>query len=132
MLKSIHLNLPVESVSASVAFFSDLGFGFDAKFSGDDSVCLILGENLRAMLVSREKFAAFIDKPIAPRETTEAILSFECKSAELVRTLSEKAIALGARKVNDLEDHGFMVSWGFEDLDGHLWDLFWFNPAHKG
>jgi predicted lactoylglutathione lyase len=23
---------------------------------------------------------------------------------------------------------GFMFSWGFEDLDGHMWDLFWMNP----
>ncbi len=131
MLKSIYLNLPVESVSASVTFFAQLGFGFDAKFTGEDSACLILGENLSAMLVSRDKFSAFIDKPIAPRETTEAIFSFECQSADQVSEISSKAIELGARKVNELEDHGFMVSWGFEDLDGHLWDLFWFNPDHK-
>jgi predicted lactoylglutathione lyase len=44
--------------------------------------------------------------------------------------MTEKALSLGARKMNDPEDHGFMFSWGFEDLDGHLWDLFWMNPEH--
>ena len=49
------------------------------------------------------------------------------RNAELVSELSQKAFALGARKVGDLEENEFMVSWGFEDLDGHLWDLFWFR-----
>jgi predicted lactoylglutathione lyase len=44
--------------------------------------------------------------------------------------MTEMALSLGARKLNEPEDHGFMFSWGFEDLDGHLWDLFWMNPEH--
>jgi predicted lactoylglutathione lyase len=23
-----------------------------------------------------------------------------------------------------------MFGWGFEDLDGHVWELFWMNPEH--
>ena len=53
-----------------------------------------------------------------------------CASPDEVRTIAEKAFELGARRVNDPEDHGFMFSWAFEDLDGHLWDLFWMNPEH--
>ena len=50
-------------------------------------------------------------------------------STEQVRELSEKAFALGAKQINEPDDKGFMFSWGFEDLDGHLWDLFWMDPA---
>jgi predicted lactoylglutathione lyase len=37
---------------------------------------------------------------------------------------------LGATKLEEPTDLGFMYSWGFEDLDGHAWDLFWMDPAH--
>lgn len=91
---------------------------------------MIVGSNIYVMLLEREKFAGFIDKPIADRSTTEAILSLSCESPEEVRKISEDAFELGARRVNEPQDIGFMYSWGFEDLDGHLWDLFWMNPDH--
>jgi predicted lactoylglutathione lyase len=45
-----------------------------------------------------------------------------------VASLVEKAVAAGGRSPHPLEDEGFMVSQGFEDLDGHLWNLVWVNP----
>lgn len=91
---------------------------------------MLVGENIYVMLLEHEKFSGFINKPIAPSTSNEAILAFALGSAEEVRTLASKAIQLGARKLNEPEDLGFMFSWGFEDLDGHLWDLFWMNPEH--
>ena len=82
------------------------------------------------MLLEHAKFQGFIDKPIAPSTSTEAILAFSLGSPAEVREMTSKALALGARKLNEPEDLGFMFSWGFEDLDGHLWDLFWMNPDH--
>lgn len=120
--------MPVADLAKSKEFFAGLGFSFNEQFTGDDSLCLIVGPNIQVMLGSREKFASFIDKPIADKGVTEMIISLECESADVVTKLSEKAFAQGARRINDPEDQGFMFSWGFEDLDGHLWDLFWFNP----
>ena len=34
------------------------------------------------------------------------------------------------KSVEFFTDLGFMFSWGFEDLDGHVWDLFWMDPSH--
>ena len=130
MFNAIFVNLPVENLKRSVAFFTELGFTFNAQFTDDTSTCMIVGDNLYVMLIEHAKFSGFVDKKIAPKDSVEAILAFSCESADHVRTLSEKAISLGARKMNDPEDHGFMFSWGFEDLDGHLWDLFWMNPEH--
>ena len=81
------------------------------------------------MLMNHEKFKSFIDKDVAAENSSEIILSFECDSEEEVRSLAEKAVSLGARKINGPEDNDFMYSWAFEDLDGHLWDLFWFKPV---
>jgi predicted lactoylglutathione lyase len=128
MINSIFVNLPIENLSRSVEFFSKLGFTFNEKFADEDSTCMILGENLNVMLLEKSKFAGFINKKIADTETTEAIIALSCDSSDEVRKLSEAAFAHGARKLNDPEDRGFMFSWGFEDLDGHLWDLFWMDP----
>ena len=130
MFKQIFLNLPVENLVRSVEFFTALGFEFDPKLTDDKSTCMLLGQDMFAMLVERSKFESFVPKTIAPKDTVEAILSFACQSPQQVRELAEKAFAAGAAKINDPEDHGFMFSWGFEDLDGHLWDLFWMNPEH--
>jgi len=27
------------------------------------------------------------------------------------------------------QDHGFMFSRDFEDLDGHIWEIFWMDPT---
>lgn len=130
MISSIFVNLPVKSLTKSVEFFTELGFKFNAQFTDETSTCMIINDTVYVMLLEHSKFQGFIDKAIAPSTSTEAILAFACESPDEVRQLSEKAIAMGARKLNEPEDHGFMYSWGFEDLDGHLWDLFWMNPEH--
>ena len=130
MINAIFINLPVSNVKKSIEFFKGLGFEFNAQFTGEESACLIIGKDMYAMLSNDEKFASFIKKPIASKDTTEAIISLSCESPEHVRSLAKKAFELGAKQINEPEDHGFMFSWGFEDLDGHLWDLFWMNPEH--
>ena len=130
MVNSLFINLPIENLRKSVDFFSQLGFTFNAQFTDEQSTCMIISDNIFVMLLEKAKFQGFIEKPIASREATEAILALSCDSADEVRTLTEKALELGARKLNEPEDMGFMFSWGFEDLDGHLWDVFWMNPDH--
>jgi predicted lactoylglutathione lyase len=130
MLNNIFVNLPVANLKKSVDFFTSLGFQFNAQFTDETSTCMLVNDKVFVMLVEHAKFSGFIDKPIAPSSTTEAIFSFGCDSKDDVIAIASKAHSLGARKVNEAEDMGFMFSWGFEDLDGHLWDLFWMNPEH--
>ncbi|MEY4276613.1 MAG: hypothetical protein RIS26_1076 [Actinomycetota bacterium] len=130
MLNSIFVNLPIENLKKSVAFFKELGFTFNEQFTDEESTCMIVSDTIYVMLLEKRKFSTFTTRKIADRDTTEVTLSFACESKDEVRTLSEKAFALGAKKVNEPEDIGFMFSWGFEDLDGHMWDLFWMNPEH--
>ena len=124
------LNLPIANLKRSVEFFTGLGFTFNAQFTDETTTCMIVNDTVFIMLVEHARFEQFVNKPIADPGVTEAIFGFACKSADEVREIAEKAFALGAKKVNDPEDLGFMFSWGFEDLDGHLWDLFYMNPEH--
>jgi predicted lactoylglutathione lyase len=130
MMKMMFLNLPIANLQRSVEFFTALGFTFNPQFTDHETTCMIINDNTFVMLVENQKFEQFVNKPIADNSVTEAIFGFACESADEVRELAEKAFEMGARKVNDPEDIGFMFSWGFEDLDGHLWDLFYMNPEH--
>jgi predicted lactoylglutathione lyase len=130
MFKQIFVNLPIENLKNSVSFFKELGFTFNEQFTDEESTCMIVSEHIYVMLLEKRKFASFTSRKIADKDTTEMTMSFACASADEVRTISEKAFELGAKRVNDPEDLGFMFSWGFEDLDGHMWDLFWMNPNH--
>ena len=38
-------------------------------------------------------------------------------------------IAAGGRAPNPKQDHGFMYGHGFEDLDGHIWELVYMSGA---
>jgi predicted lactoylglutathione lyase len=90
---------------------------------------MIVNDTIYVMLLEHKKFAGFIDKPIAAKETTEVILSFSLGSPDEVRAMTSRALELGARMLKAPEDLGFMFGWGFEDLDGHLWEMFWMDPG---
>jgi predicted lactoylglutathione lyase len=127
MFNSVFITLPVENVNRSIDFFTALGFKFNADFSDDHTCCMVLSESIYVMLGEHKKYLSLIDKPIADSKSSEVILSFGCDSQQQVMEIAGKAIELGARAVNEPEDLGFMFSWGFEDLDGHLWNLIWMN-----
>jgi predicted lactoylglutathione lyase len=124
MHKQIYVNLPVKDLARSRAFFSSLGFGFNPQFSNDQGACMIIGENIFAMLLAEPFFQGFTSKPIAnARETTEVLTCLSCESREEVDALVANALAAGGRAPNPKQDHGFMYGHGFEDLDGHVWEL---------
>ena len=76
-----------------------------------------------------EAFQTFIKKDIADAtKTTEVILAFSLGSREEVDALADKALAAGGGFSNEPQDHGFMYTRSFQDLDGHLWELFYMDP----
>jgi uncharacterized protein len=122
--KQIFVNLPIADMARSKAFFTALGYSFNPQFTNDQGAALVLGDNLYAMLLVREFFKTFIDKPIADaHSSTEVLVCVSCDSREQVETLVAKARAAGGKLPRPPQDHGFMYAHGFEDLDGHLWEL---------
>jgi predicted lactoylglutathione lyase len=91
---------------------------------------MLVGEHAFVMLLSREKFAEFAKLPIGdPSTHTLALYCFSVASREEVDTVSATALAAGGTEVDDAEDHGFMYSRSFYDLDGHGWQVMWMDPA---
>lgn len=130
MVNSIFVNLPITNLARSVEFFNALGFTFNQQFTSEDTTCMIIGDNIYAMLLEKDRFQSFVDKPIADSKSSEVLIALMVNSKDEVIRLANAAFSAGARRYKEPEDHGFMYSWGFEDLDGHIWELGWMDPAH--
>ncbi|MBB5606566.1 MULTISPECIES: VOC family protein [unclassified Janthinobacterium] len=130
MNKQIILNLPVKDLEKSRAFFSALGFTFDPRFSGEKAAFMnIVDGSIQAMLTTEAFFQSLIGKPVVnAKQANEVVICLSCESREEVDSLIAKAGAAGGRIPHPPEDHGFMYDQGFEDIDGHLWNLVWTAP----
>jgi predicted lactoylglutathione lyase len=129
MHKQIFVNLPVGNLPRSRAFFESLGLHFEPKFSNDQGACLVVGDNIFAMLLANDFFKTFTAKPIADAtRSTEVLICLSCESRAEVDALVQKALAAGGSAPRAPQDHGFMYGHGFEDLDGHVWELVWMDP----
>jgi hypothetical protein len=47
------------------------------------------------------------------------------KVDEMVRN----AVAAGGTTYKEPQDYGFMYGHGFQDLDGHIWELMYMDPS---
>jgi uncharacterized protein len=124
MHKQIFVNLPVNDLPKSKAFFEALGLTINPQFTNDQAACVVISESIYAMLLTKDFFKGFTAKPIADaKATTEALICLSCESRAEVDAVVAKAIAAGGTAPRAPQDHGFMYGHGFEDLDGHIWEL---------
>ena len=124
MHSEIYINLPVKDLKRSVDFFKKLGYTFNQQFTDDNATCMELGGNLYAMLLTEKFFSSFTSKAITDTsQSTEVLTCVACSSKQQVDDLVARARAAGARVPRTAQDHGFMYSHGYEDLDGHTWEL---------
>jgi predicted lactoylglutathione lyase len=130
MARKIFVNLPIKDMERSQAFFRALGFGFNPQFTNEQGACMVISEDIFAMLLVEPFFQTFTKKPIVDaRKSTEVLVCLSCESRAEVDDLVKKALAAGGTTPNAAQDHGFMYSHGFEDLDGHVWELAWMDPS---
>ncbi len=120
----IFVNLPVKDLQASIRFFQALGFEFNPAFTDENAGCLVIGDNIFAMLLVEPFFQSFTSKSIADTSmTTEVMVAISADSRAQVDELADKALASGGSAAGDPQDHGFMYSRSFQDPDGHIWEV---------
>ena len=130
MFRQIFVNLPIQDMARSQAFFKALGLTFNPRFTNDQGACLEIGENFYAMLLVKPFFQGFVQKPISDaHQCTEVILALSVDSRAEVDEVVRKALAAGATRIPAPKDYGFMVQDGFADLDGHQWEVFWMDES---
>jgi predicted lactoylglutathione lyase len=130
MAMKIFVNLPVKNLNRSVEFFSKLGFSFDKQYTDETATCMVVSEEIFVMLLTEEKFQTFTPKQICDAaKFTEVLLCLSLESRAKVNEMVAQAVAGGGSTYNDPQDHGFMYAHGFQDLDGHIWELIYMEPT---
>lgn len=125
MSRSVFINLPVKDLARSIAFFKAIGFDHNPQFTDDTAACIVISDVIHVMVLTEPKFATFTPKEIADAtKVTEVLNALACESREEVDDLVSRAVAAGGSKYNEPVDHGFMYQHGFQDPDGHIWELF--------
>lgn len=129
MPSQIFVNLPVKDLDRSVRFFTALGYRFNPKFTDSHATCMIVADNISVMLLVEPFFQGFTKKPISDaKAATEVLIALSFDSRAEAAAMVNKALAAGAKTPVDAKDHGFMWQHGFEDLDGHQWEVSWMDP----
>jgi hypothetical protein len=112
MSHALFVSMSIKNLDRTVAFFQALGLTFNPKLTDEKAACLLIGEHAYAMLLVESFFKTLTRKQICDTTT---------------HVLVTKAVAAGGTEAGPPEDHGFMYSRSFEDLDGHHWEVVWMN-----
>ncbi len=128
--QNIFINLPVKDLKKSTNFFKALGFAFNLQFTTEDTASMIISDNIFALLMLEERFKAFSKKEFVDTTTSaQAIFCLSAESRDQVNDLVNQALLSGGKSSSDPQDHGFMYVWGFQDVDGHLWEVAYMDES---
>lgn len=130
MATKIFVNLPVKDLNRSVEFFTKLGFKFNPQFTDEKATCMIVGEDIFVMLLVEKFFKAFTKKEISDAtKSSEVIIALSADDREAVDEMISKVIEAGGIEPKEPQDHGWMYGRSFQDIDGHLWEIFYMDSS---
>ncbi|MFE0506719.1 VOC family protein [Peribacillus butanolivorans] len=128
--EKIFVNLPVKDLNASIEFFTKVGFDFNEQMTNENATCVVISESIYVMLLVEDYFKTFTKREIPDSaKSTEAIVALSVKSKGEVDEIVNKALDAGGKPFNEAIDHGFMYGWSFQDIDGHLWEIFYMDES---
>jgi uncharacterized protein len=121
----------VKNLDRSIEFFTGLGFALNRQFTDETAACMVISDDIYAMLLTERKFKEFTPKQIADStKTTEVLTCLSADSKDDVNRIVDTALAAGATEARAPMDYGFMFGRSFNDLDGHIWEIVWMDPSH--
>ena len=130
MATKVFMNLAVKDLKKSMDFFKQMGYTFNPQFTDETAACMVISEDIYAMLLTHPKFKQFTSKEISDSaKTTEVMIALSCESKEAVNSTMENALKGGAKEYRDPMDYGFMFQRTYEDLDGHIWELIYMDMS---
>ncbi|WP_266367694.1 VOC family protein [Tellurirhabdus rosea] len=130
MATKIFVNLPVKDLNRSIEFFTKLGFQFNQQFTDEKATCMVITEDIYAMLLVERFFQGFTKIEVTDTsKSREVIVALSADSREAVDELADKALAAGAAFANEPMDQDFMYGRSFIDPDGHMWEVFFMDPS---
>jgi len=130
MATKIFVNLPVKDLNKSMEFFKALGYTFNQQFTDETAACMVISDTIYTMLITHQRFKDFTPKAICDAtENTEVLVCLTCETRAELDSLMKKALAAGGVRHAEPKDYGFMYQDGFQDLDGHIWELAYMEPG---
>ncbi len=130
MSTKIFVNLPVKDLKKSVDFFTKLGFTFNPQFTDETATCMIVSGDIFVMLLTHAKFKEFTPKEICDStKSAEVLVALSLASRGKVEDMVRTAVAAGGTTYAEPKDHGFMYQHGFQDPDGHIWEILYMDPS---
>ncbi|MFZ1659941.1 MAG: glyoxalase/bleomycin resistance/extradiol dioxygenase family protein, partial [Flavobacteriales bacterium] len=96
MPTQIFINMQVNDLAKSKAFFEALGYSFNAQFTNDDATALVISDTIYAMLhtpISMLRFLPTGKTAADATKHTEVLLAISLESKDAVNGIFEKAIA---------------------------------------
>lgn len=130
MTTNIFVNLPTTDLDRAKAFYTGLGWRIEPNFTDENAACIVIDDNIFLMVLTREFFATFTDKPIAdPHTSAQVETALSRESREEVDALLERALAAGGAEPRPAQDYGFMYARDFEDPDGNHFSALYMDPV---
>ncbi|WP_426396778.1 VOC family protein [Ralstonia sp. R-29] len=130
MTTSIFVNLPVANLQKSKAFYEALGFKNNPQFTDDTAACMVWSDAIFVMLLTHAKWQTFTTRPLPAKGTSEVMLALTCDSKDAVDRMNDAAAKFGGTAdINKKQDLGFMYNRALADLDDHIWEAVWMDPA---
>lgn len=129
MSPKIFVNIPTKNLEKATAFYEAIGFVKNPQFSDENASGLALGDAIHVMILTEGFFKWFLPtKEIADAsKTCEVMNALSTDSKDAVNQFMGKVLANGGKEYREAYDHGFMYGRAFEDVDGHIWEIFWIN-----
>jgi hypothetical protein len=125
------VNLPVTDLERAKTFYTAIGCTVNPLFTDDNAACVVVEEDHSAfMLLKREFFQTFTDRPIGdPAETVSVLTAILVDSREKVDANVADGIAAGGTEAQPASDYGFMYQRQLTDPDGNIIEFGYMDPV---
>jgi len=132
MTKQLWINLPVKNLNKSKEFFVEIGFALNPHYDREEAVSLLIGDkDIVVMLFPEETFNNFTGSKITDTTlSNEVLLSFDAESKEEVDELAKKVVEAGGTLYGEPGGDDWMYGCGFQDLDGHRWNVLYMDMSN--
>ena len=129
MKHQLFLSLPVNNLRKSINYFTKIGYSFNPQFTDKNATCMIVDEknSIYVMLLVKKFFKTFTDKTIVDaKRSAQMQIGLSVDSRAKVNAWANKAIKAGGKQVSK-SNQEYMYSRDIEDLDGHVWGIFYMD-----
>jgi predicted lactoylglutathione lyase len=125
----VFIHVAVREMQKSMEFFAQCGLTIQPGAPAvPGSTYLRLNDESCLVLHSRDHFASVSRKAHVDPTGTEVIVQLQISTRARVDDFVDRALAAGATRHHPPTDRAFLYGRSFQDIDGHLWDVFCADP----